>query len=95
MSSEFRDRLCKLVRLLSSNIDGERLGAVAGLDRTLKNAGLSFHDLADTIADQIIEVVKVKEVQVDRTCQESWIEAANAMLKGKGLVDYERKFVGI
>jgi hypothetical protein len=92
--SEVRDRLCKLVRLLSSDIEGERLGAVAGIDRTLKNAGMTFHDLADTIADRIVEVVRIREVPVDRTNVESWIDAANQMLATNELQDYERKFVG-
>jgi hypothetical protein len=90
---EFRDRICKLVRLLSSDIDGERLAAVAGMDRTLKNAGMTFHDLADTVADRIVEVVKVKEVSVDRAAAESWINAANEMLSGTRLQGHERKFV--
>jgi hypothetical protein len=93
-SSEIRDRLCKLVRLLSSDVEGERLGAVAGIDRTLKSAGVTFHDLADTVADRIVEVVRIKEVPVDRTNIESWIEAANRMLATNELQDHERKFVG-
>lgn len=39
-----RDKLAKLVPLLSSNHNGERAGALAAIDRVLKSAGLDWHD---------------------------------------------------
>jgi hypothetical protein len=44
-------KIDRLVRLLSSPVDGERLGAVHALERVLKAAGASFHDLADRIVN--------------------------------------------
>jgi hypothetical protein len=44
------DKLSKLLRLLTSNHDGEVIAAARGLDRILKNAGLDIHALADGIA---------------------------------------------
>jgi hypothetical protein len=43
------DRLNKLVRLLSSDQDGEVIGAARSIIRTLKGAGLDIHTLADTL----------------------------------------------
>jgi hypothetical protein len=42
-------KLGKLVALLSSDKDGERLAAIAAIDRTLQSAGLDFHDLARAV----------------------------------------------
>ena len=42
-------RLARLVRLLATDRDGERLAAVAALGRTLKAAGHDWHDLADAV----------------------------------------------
>jgi len=42
-------RLAQLVRLLASDKDGERLAAVAAIDRALKTDGLDFHDLAAAV----------------------------------------------
>jgi hypothetical protein len=39
-----REKLGKLVPMLSSNQDGERVGAVAAIERVLKSAGLDWHD---------------------------------------------------
>lgn len=41
----------KCVRLLASPSPGERLAAVSALNRTLKRAGLDFHDLAVAAED--------------------------------------------
>jgi len=43
------DKLGKLLRLLGSNRDGEILGTVAALQRTLQGAGADWHDLAENI----------------------------------------------
>jgi len=44
-----REKLGKLVPLLSSNQDGERVGAVAAIERVLKSAGLDWHDFTGWI----------------------------------------------
>jgi hypothetical protein len=44
-----REKLGKLVPLLSSNQDGERVGAVAAIERVLKAAGYDWHDLTGLI----------------------------------------------
>ncbi len=42
-------RLSQLIRLLGSDRDGERLAAVAAIDRSLRAAGFDWHTLADAI----------------------------------------------
>jgi len=42
-------RLARLIRLLATDRDGERLGAVAALDRALRAGGHDWHDLADAV----------------------------------------------
>jgi hypothetical protein len=49
LSPVVRDKLAKLVPLLASDKDGERIGAVAAIDRVLKNSGCDWHDLAAQI----------------------------------------------
>ena len=44
-----RERLAKLLLMLSSPHDGERIGAVAAIERLLKSAGLDWHDLTRSI----------------------------------------------
>jgi hypothetical protein len=42
-------RIATLIRLLSSNFDGEILGTVAAMKRLFAAEGLSFHDIATVI----------------------------------------------
>lgn len=42
-------KLTKLLPLLGTNHDGEALAAVRAIERTLKSAGLDFHDLASSL----------------------------------------------
>ena len=42
-------RLAQLVRILGTDRDGERLAAVAAIDRALKDAGHDWHTLADAV----------------------------------------------
>jgi hypothetical protein len=44
-----RDKLGKLLPMLSSSHDGERVGAVAAIERVLKNHDRDWHDLAATL----------------------------------------------
>jgi hypothetical protein len=44
-----REKLGKLVPLLSSNHNGERVGALAAIERVLKSAGLDWHDFTGWI----------------------------------------------
>ena len=44
-----REKLGKLVPLLSSSQDGERVGAVAAIERVLKSSGFDWHDLTGLI----------------------------------------------
>jgi hypothetical protein len=50
LPSVVRDKLAKLLPLLSSDRDGERVGTVAAIDRVLKSKNLDWHDLAAQIA---------------------------------------------
>ena len=45
-----RDKLGKLLPMLSSDHDGERAGAVAAIERVLKSHSRDWHDLAANIA---------------------------------------------
>ena len=45
---EVRDKLGKLLPLLSSEHDGERVGAVAAIERVLKSNDRDLHDLVAT-----------------------------------------------
>ena len=45
-----RDKLGKLLPMLSSDHDGERVGAVAAIERVLKSSHRDWHDLAASIA---------------------------------------------
>ena len=45
-----RDKLGRLLPMLSSNHDGERVGAVAAIERVLKRNNCDWHDLAASIA---------------------------------------------
>ena len=50
LSSEVRDKLGKLLPILSSEHNGERVGAVAAIQRVLKNNDRDWHDLAAYLA---------------------------------------------
>ena len=56
-------RIAKLFRSLSSDFDGEVLGAVAAMKRLFKIEGLSFHDIATVIenCDGMIEEKKYSD----------------------------------
>jgi hypothetical protein len=82
-----KERLCNLIRLLSTPIDGERLGAVHGIDRILKAAGLTFHDLASAVQRSSLTVDPMAQVS------NSWIVAGREMLEAEGLAANERRFV--
>ena len=49
LSPAVREKLGKLMPLLSSNHDGERVGAVAAIERVLKSNGFDWHDLTGLI----------------------------------------------
>jgi hypothetical protein len=49
MTPSAQDRLGKLLRMLSSDKDGEVLAATAAIKRTLANEGLDIHNLADAL----------------------------------------------
>ena len=49
LPSAVRDKLGKLLPMLSSDHDGERVGAVAAIERVLKSHDRDWHDLAASI----------------------------------------------
>ena len=55
LSPVVRDKIAKLVSLLASDRVGERVGAVAAIDRVLKSAKLGWHDLAAQITVEPVE----------------------------------------
>jgi hypothetical protein len=89
-----KERLAKLIRLLSSNVDGEVLAAVAAIERALKSSGKSWHDLAETIVDKIIIFEVQKQAVETNSIANNYIEAAKWLLeKDKDLKIYEREFI--
>jgi hypothetical protein len=54
------ERAAKLIRLLGSDRDGEVLGAVAALRRTLGNAGHDLHSLAAIVAPPISPAPRIR-----------------------------------
>ncbi len=48
-----RDKLGRLLPMLSSNHDGERVGAVAAIERVLKSNNCDWHDLAASIGSPV------------------------------------------
>jgi hypothetical protein len=55
LSPAVRDKIAKLLPLLSSDRDGERVGTVAAIDRVLKSEKLDWHDLAAQITAEPVE----------------------------------------
>ena len=55
LSSVVRRKLAKLLPLLSSDRDGERVGTVAAIDRVLKSEKLDWHDVAAQIAAEPVQ----------------------------------------
>jgi hypothetical protein len=51
MHSAIRERVAKMLGMLGSASEGERLAAVAAIDRTIKGAGMSWGEFAQEMAD--------------------------------------------
>jgi hypothetical protein len=49
LSAAVREKLGKLLPMLSSNHNGERVGAVAAIERVLRSNGFDWHDLTGLI----------------------------------------------
>lgn len=49
-------RIGELIRLLSSDKDGEVVAAAGALGRTLRNLGFDWHDLANTVEARLGEL---------------------------------------
>jgi hypothetical protein len=58
MSKDPMDLLANLVRLLASDNEGERLGAVAAMERILRRFDLTFNDVAETMAAGLWEFIE-------------------------------------
>ncbi len=52
IAEQIRPKLSKLIPRLSSDSDGEVVATVRAIDRTLKAAGLSFHDLTAAVVGE-------------------------------------------
>ena len=90
------DKLGKLIPMLSSDRDGEKLAAIAAIERTLKARKLDFNDFARAITEppppRIIFVERDQDpAREPKTWEEiaKWCRDHNA---GR-LADHERKFV--
>jgi len=88
-----KERLSKLIRLLSSDKDGEVLASVRAIERTLKAHGKSFHDLADAIVGKVL-LMEIRTTVVKKSPLDSiWVEACDALISGGKMNDVEQKFV--
>lgn len=84
-----KERLAKLLRMLSSNHDGEVLAAVRALDKALKAAGKSFNDLAEILSGKVVFVEAPKEINASR----HYRDACKWLLVQEGLTDKEESFI--
>lgn len=84
-----KERLGKLLRMLSSDQDGEVLAAVRALDRALKAAGKSFNDLAEMLSGKVVFV------EAPKTVSRHYAEACRWLLKEheKALTEKETNFI--
>jgi hypothetical protein len=85
--------IAKLVRLLSSDKDGERLGAVAAMQRHLDAQGLDFNDLADRITsgDHSKVAKSLTEAAYNRG-HPSWFQMAQTCAADGSLGPRDRDF---
>jgi hypothetical protein len=82
-------KLGKLIRLLSSNRDGEVLAAVHALKRVLDGGKLDIHALAD-----MVEAAGVSPARHGKTREPSWNQIARECASRPDLLrDHERAFV--
>jgi hypothetical protein len=58
LTRALRQKLAKLIRMLSSDVDGEALAAARAIVRDLKKVGLDIHDLADFVVDPAREAYR-------------------------------------
>ena len=86
-------RIGKCLRLLASPEDGEKLAAIAALDRTLKTVALDFNDLATAAEDGLSRPTAPAPKPADQPMSDLdkalWIRDAEA---GR-LTDSERDFI--
>lgn len=91
-----KERLQKLLRMLSSDSDGEALAAVRALDRSLKAVGKSFDDLASMLVGKLVLVEPPKTLSTHYSDACKWILAnhgADLTEKEKGFIlDIQRRF---
>jgi protein-disulfide isomerase-like protein with CxxC motif len=79
--------LAKLIRMLSSDRDGEVVASVHAMRRVLANAGLSLHDFADAIE-------LPAAAQYDDDADDNWRVMAKACARCPHLLsERERSFV--
>ena len=66
LTPDIRDRLQKLIRLLSSDKEGEVLAAVSAMDRILEKAGLDFNTFADFLTEPDFDQARAKLIEGDK-----------------------------
>jgi hypothetical protein len=78
---ELRTKLAPLLRLQSSDNDGERANASAAIGRLLKNHGLDWHDLTEVLLAEPQSVAPEPSPAQDVT---TWKRSAGAMEMPRG-----------
>lgn len=77
-------RVAQLVRLFSSDRDGEVLGAVRAIGRTLNASGADFHALADRIEHEPVPKIVFREAE--ERCPNvapSWSNSSRGIVRTK------------
>jgi hypothetical protein len=67
LTPEVKEKLQKLVRLLSSDKEGEVLAAVSAMDRLLEKAGLDFHTFADFLTEPHFDQARIDLIDAPGT----------------------------
>ena len=94
MTPSAQDRLGKLLRMLSSDKDGEVLAATAAIKRTLANEGLDIHSLADALCQPAPRAEKAQRATHDTPDTTNWHGVAcECAAHGATLNLREQKFV--
>ena len=78
MTPSAQDRLGKLLRMLSSDKDGEVLAATAAIKRTLATEGLDIHSLADVLCQPAPRAEKAQRATHDTPDTTNWHGVARA-----------------
>lgn len=93
------EKLSKLLPMLATSHEGERLAAVAAVERTLASVGCDWHDLAFALQQQPRESIERNPPGIDAVLwaelsareKHAWLHALHHA--DDGLTDWEEEFI--